>query len=95
MANPKENGNPWEYTKGMMLSYAALTSALINSGAVTSASIIEELDILINFFEKSRPDDLEVRGTLQLAKDAIFKMSPPDDPDSGDTLWFSDIIGNA
>jgi hypothetical protein len=88
---PHESSNAWKLTKGLILSYLALTSTLINSGVITADAVLHELDRLIFAFSKDHPDEAEIIGTLKLTRDGLEKTLISDD----DTLWFSDFIRKA
>jgi hypothetical protein len=88
---PHDHSDPWKLTKGLIISNIVLTSALIKSRVIAADDVLNELDMIINTFTKDRPDAVEIIETLKTTRDGIAKLNKPDD----DTLWYSDIIGNA
>jgi hypothetical protein len=91
---PHESSESWKFTKGMILSYLALTSTLINSGVITADAVLHELDRLISHFTTNYPDSIEIIETIKLTRDGISNTLTSNNSED-DTLWFSDFIGNA
>ena len=91
-----ESSIPWQYTKGMTLSYAALATALINFEIITAEELIKELDVFINSFTEHYPDSIAIIETIKMVKDTILKLYPANAISREPTFaWISDFIGNA
>ena len=95
--NPHDKSSvSWKYTKGMALSYLALATAIITAGAITSGDLIKELDRYINIFKKEHSDSIEIIETIELVKDGLLKLYPPQKPSNTPPLgWITDFIGHA
>jgi hypothetical protein len=96
MSESKESLSAWQYTKGMVLSYIALITALIKSGSIAAEDVIKELDVFINIFTERYPDSIELIETMKLAKDIILELYPQNKAsDNTPFAWVSDFIGHA
>lgn len=87
-----ESSEPWQYTKGMCISYLALVTALIESGTIAADDVIKQLERYIALIENllsDKPDKPAVVETMKMVRDAVLKLKSSGD----DTLWFSDFIG--
>jgi hypothetical protein len=90
-----ESSIPWQYTKGLVLSYMALATALIKAEAITAEDVIKEIDMYIDIFTERFPDDLAIIETMKMAKDGILNLYSEKTSGSDPFIWLSGFTGNA
>lgn len=96
MPESKESLSAWQYAKGMVLSYLALTTVLIKSGVIAAEDVIKELDLFINTFTERYPDSIELIETMKLTKDVILELNPQNKASHNIPFaWISNFIGHA
>jgi len=99
MEQNRKSTTPWNFTKGMVLSYSALAVTLINSGTITPDALIEELDRFIDMISIKNldsPDSIEIIETIEMTKDSISNLYAKDESSKDPSFtWISDFIGNS
>ena len=96
MGDKVEQTESLSYTKGLIISQIALTTILIDSGAITSENVIDSLNAYVNYLAKHRPDDSGVAEPIKMIRDFFVDRHLKDDelpiiPNK----WLIDFIGQA
>lgn len=84
----------WQF--GLAGAQIALTTALVNSGAVKAEDVIQQINGLVNKSIEMHPEDVGFPEPLILIRDALLAIYPEGDKsiNSMDN-WLTDFIGNA